>query len=86
MELRPEKKKPVLGTGGGRVLGAEETAYINDPEVVCVLGRVARVLVKMREGFRSEVWQGQDHMGLIGQLQRRIWILLRVWWEASRAF
>lgn len=51
MELRPEKKKPVLGTGEGRVLG-QKKQHIKDPEMVCVLERVARVLVKMREGFR----------------------------------
>lgn len=51
MELKPEKKKPVLGTGEGRVLG-QKKQHIKDPEMVCVLERVARVLVKMREGFR----------------------------------
>lgn len=32
--------------------------------------RIAGVLVRTREGIRSEMWQGVDHMGLVGQLQR----------------
>lgn len=67
LELRPKKKKPVLGTGEGRVLG-QKKQHIKDPEMVCVLERVARMLLKMREGLRSEVWQGPDHMGHVGQV------------------
>ena len=37
------------------VLG-QTKQHIKDPERVCVLERVSRVLVKVREGFRSEVW------------------------------
>lgn len=49
------------------VLG-QKKQHIKDPEMVCVLERVAGVLVKVREGFRSEVWQGPNHMGHVGQI------------------
>lgn len=35
-----------------------------------MLGSIAGVLVRTRESIRSEMWQGVDHMGLAGQLQR----------------
>lgn len=65
--MRPKKKKPALGTGEGRVLG-QKKQHIKDPEMVRVLERVARMLLKMREGLRSEVWQGPAHMGHVGQV------------------
>lgn len=77
MELRPEEKKPVLRRGGGRVFGLKKW-HVTDPEAgraLCILERVAGVLVWMREGIRSEMWLGPDYKGLVGQLQRGIWIL-----------
>lgn len=37
---------------------------------LCVLRRIAGVLVRSRGSVRSEMWQGVDHMVLVGQLQR----------------
>lgn len=67
MELRPEEEGTSPGKRWRQSIG-QKKLHVKNPDVgraFCVFGRVARMLVTMQEGIRSEMWQDQITRALL---------------------